>query len=152
MPTPTFYYPPATMGKEELQMYLIDTINNLNNILLSLDEKNTHHFNYIPLRSDGGLGSATPQAGWVRAIQSSGVTNLQYYSTAWVTLMKFSTAYQTNSAGGHLHSFTVPDHTHSFSGTASTETGAFSGITDLDGTYTGNTSTSGAHIHVLITT
>jgi len=133
MPTPTFYYPPAAMGKEELQMYLIDTINNLNNLLLSLDETNTHHFNYIPLRSDGGLGSATPQAGWVRAIQSSGITNLQYYSTAWITLMKFSTAYQTNSAG---------THSHTFSGVASTDTGAFSGVT----------STAGEHLHYLITT
>ena len=151
MPTPTFYYPTGFSG-EELINYLTELVNELQSLLSMLDEKNIHHLNYIPLTRDGGLGNATPKAGWVRAISSSTATALQYYDTTWKTLMNFSTAYKTNSTGDHLHVFSIPSHTHSFSGIASTATGVFSGITSSNGAFTGNTTTAGLHSHVLITT
>lgn len=151
MSTPTFYYPTGLSG-QDLINYLTELVNDLQNLLAMLDEKNIHHLNYIPLTRDGSIGNATPAAGWVRAISSSAVTALQYYDTTWKTLMNFSTAYQTNSTGEHFHNFSIPQHTHSFSGTASTATGAFSGVTGLDGAFDGNTTTAGLHSHVLITT
>lgn len=146
MAVPGFISPSGINDIDGLINYLTELVNELQNILSMLDHQNVNRFNYIPLLSGASLGNATPKPGWVRAVQSSGITHLQYYSTAWITLMKFSTAYQTNSAGLHDHSITVPAHHHTVMVNSS------SVDTSTDGAATITTASTGAHVHVLITT
>ena len=147
MAIPGFISPVGLSNTEELITYLNELVSELQFTLSKLDHQNINVLNYVPLKSNASLGNATPQAGWVRAIQSSGITNLQYYSTAWITLMKFSTAYQTNSAGGHNHTVSIASHTHEYVWPdATTHTTVAAGSTSI------TTATTGAHTHILITT
>lgn len=82
MAIPTFISPSGLSGTEELVAYLTELVNELQYILSSLDEKNIHHLDYIPMRADGSLGNATPKNGWIRTITVNSTTVLQYYNGA----------------------------------------------------------------------
>jgi hypothetical protein len=71
----------------ELIRQINTMITSLNVALLNLDHTNIPVLNYIPLKTDAPLGSATPNDGYLRAVKVGGVTEVQYYNgAAWVSL------------------------------------------------------------------